>query len=426
MILYVVKSGDSVYSIAEEYGVSPETIITENDLKDPSTLVVGQCLIIKRNDIVYVVMPNDTLYSIARKNGQSINDLIKTNPTLKPPYNIIAGQNIIIRSDGVNKTPIKINGYCYETSNLEIVTKSLPYLTYLSIFSYHVQEDGHLVGINDTKFIEVCKEYRVAPLLVVTNTLDEGSFNSDLASSILNSRNATSTLIEDIISTIKNKGYRGVNIDFEYIFPKDKNSYVNFLDELNNRLKDEGDYLLTTALAPKTSSSQVGLLYEAHDYAQIGEISDFTILMTYEWGYTYGPAMAVAPIDKVEHVIEYASEEISEEKIFMGIPNYGYDFTLPYVKGRPAKSIANDKAVGLAKKKNASIEYDEQSQTPYFVYFDSQKRKHIVYFEDPRSIKAKCLLAKKYELGGLSIWTINTYWHQLYEVITNYYEIEKI
>ena len=66
----------------------------------------------------------------------------------------------------------------------------------------------------------------------------------------------------------------------------------------------------------------------------IGGIADSVLLMTYEWGYTYGPPMAVAPINHVRRVAEYGASVIDPEKIQMGIPNYGYDWPLPFVQGQ--------------------------------------------------------------------------------------------
>ena len=100
------------------------------------------------------------------------------------------------------------------------------------------------------------------------------------------------------------------------------------------------------AAAPKTSDRQRGILVEGVDYAKLGENADAVFLMTYEWGYTYGPPMAVAPLDKVREVVEYALTRIPPEKIILGIPNYGYDWPLPYERGiTRARSIGNEEAV---------------------------------------------------------------------------------
>ena len=72
------------------------------------------------------------------------------------------------------------------------------------------------------------------------------------------------------------------------------------------------------AVPPKVSNEQRGLLVEGADYRLIGENADYVFLMTYEWGYTYGPPMAVAPLDKVRQVVEYALSQIPAEKLIFG------------------------------------------------------------------------------------------------------------
>ena len=85
---------------------------------------------------------------------------------------------------------------------------------------------------------------------------------------------------------VTSKRYYGVNMDIEYIAPEDRERYNAFLQRLADLLHEQG-YIVVTALAPKISADQRGVLYEAHDYAAQGRIADYVIIMTYEWGYTY-------------------------------------------------------------------------------------------------------------------------------------------
>ena len=135
-------------------------------------------------------------------------------------------------------------------------------------------------------------------------------------------------------------------------------------------------------------------------------MADRVLIMTYEWGYTFGPAMAVAPIDKVREVIDYAVTEIPREKINIGVPNYGYDWTLPFVRGESrAQTIGNVEAVQIAIQNGSVIRYDEVAQTPSFTYVQNG-RTHEVWFEDARSILAKYRLIKEYGLHGFGCWQI--------------------
>ena len=222
---------------------------------------------------------------------------------------------------------------------------------------------------------------------------------------MVNNPSAKQQLIENITNQVLSRGFEGVDIDFEYILAEDKIPFAEFVGEMRAAVNALG-YPVSVALAPKTSDSQTGLLYEGKDYQLLGEAADFVLLMTYEWGYTYGPAMAVAPINKVRQVVEYALTKIPAEKIHLGIPNYGYDWTLPFVKGASkAVTIGNVEAVQIAIAQGASILFDETSQAPYFTY-QKDGLTHEAWFEDVRSLSAKFALVKEYQLRGMSYWQI--------------------
>lgn len=163
-------------------------------------------------------------------------------------------------------------------------------------------------------------------------------------------------------------------------------------------------YPVSVALAPKTRKDQQGLLYEGMDYGLLGQAANQVMLMTYEWGYTYGPPMAVAPFHMVRRVAEYALTEIPADRIILGVPNYGYDWPLPYERGSTrARTLGNVEAVQLAVSKGALIEFDEEAQSPYFHYLQDGVR-HEVWFEDVRSYEAKFRLVRELNLKGVGFW----------------------
>lgn len=107
------------------------------------------------------------------------------------------------------------------------------------------------------------------------------------------------------------------------------------------------------------------------------------------------------------------------------MPNYGYDWTLPFVTGSAARSISNIEAIRLAARVGAEIQYDTKAQAPFFTYYDSNKQQHIVWFDDARSIEARLKLIDKYNLGGVSYWNINTFFKQNWLVLQSMYHIRK-
>jgi len=147
--------------------------------------------------------------------------------------------------------------------------------------------------------------------------------------------------------------------------------------------------------------------------------------MTYEWGYSAGPPMAVAPINKVREVLDYAVTQIEREKIFMGVPNYGYDWRLPFIRGESkAPSIGNVEAIERGVQYRVSILFDEKAQSPYYYYTDSNGQAHVVWFENARSIMAKGNLVEEYGFIGMSIWNVMRYFPQMWLVFNLMFEIE--
>ncbi len=423
MVIYVVKKGDTLSKIANEFGVNLRRLREINGIFG-DMLSVGTALYLPTEMGAHIVKRGDSLYSIALEYGTTVEELLRLNPKLKPPYVIYPDQYIIVPKPSKLRE-IEVNGYCYPSIREDALRNTLPYLTYISIFSYRLSPDGNLEGINDDKIIRIAKENNVAPLLTITNTKSSGGFDSETVDSFLKNDNATEGFINGIPSFIKEKGYMGINVDFEYIPEDDRELYNNFLRRLSRRFKAEG-LIVLTAVAPKLSEEQRGRLYEAHDYRAHGEYTDRVVIMTYEWGYIAGPPMAVAPINEVEKVLRYARSEIPSEKILMGMPNYAYDWTLPFREGTNARILSLSAAQNLAISTRSQIEFNETAKAPFFTYRDSGGREHIVWFDDVRSFKDRLLLIDEYNLAGVSFWTINNFWAPGYYVLSNLYDIKKL
>lgn len=363
MKIYVVQPNDSVDAIASSQNVSAQSIIYDNQLVYPYALAVGQALLLSETDALEV--PDTSAY------------------------------------------PAYAGGYAYPFISRWVLQQTLPYLSDLFIFSYGFTTEGELIPplLDDTFMITMAKDFGVAPILTLTPFGPDGQFSNYLITRVVNNETAKQQLIENLTAQIRERGFEGVDIDFEYILPEDKFAFTDFVREVRTAVNALG-FPVSVALAPKTSDTQTGLLYEGKDYGLLGEAADYVLLMTYEWGYTYGPAMAVAPINKVRQVVEYALTRIPAEKINLGIPNYGYDWTLPFVRGTSkATTIGNIEAVQIAIQRGADILFDETSQAPYFNYI-LDNFTHEIWFEDVRSLTAKFNLVKEYGLRGMSYWQI--------------------
>lgn len=422
MDIHVVQPNETVATIAQEYGVGVERLIFDNQILDLTKLVVGQALLILYPEITHQVKEGDTLYTIANEYGVTTLELIRNNPYLAGESILLPGQNIIVKYEDEVIGTMETNGYVYPFVEAYVLTETLPYLTSLSIFSYGFTMEGELIPIEDEALIAQTLEMGVNPILVLTPFSIYGSFNNELVHVVSTDPVVQENLINNLLVTVREKGYTGVDVDFEFVRAEDRVPYAEFIRNLTTRMNAEG-YTVSVALAPKVSADQPGLLYEGVDYALLGEIANSVLLMTYEWGYTYGPPMAVAPINKVREVLDYAVTVIPPEKIDMGIPNYGYDWPLPFEKGvTAARSIGNVEAIQIAAANNAVIQYDEVAQSPFFTY-RRDGVDHIVWFEDVRSILAKLKLVPEYGFRGVGYWQLMRFFRQNWLLVNALFNI---
>lgn len=356
---------------------------------------------------IHIVSTGESVDTISALYEIPVNQLIFDNQLIYP-YQLAIGQALFI-SDGLNvKTRnIYVNGYAYPFISRWVLENTLPYLSELSIFSYGFTAAGNLIPpvLPVDWMLQMAFMYNTKPILTLTPFDEQGNFNNLLISSVINNAMATENLIQNVLTELNQKGYAGVDIDFEFILRDDRFAFTQFVQNMTNRLNAYG-YQVSVALAPKTSDNQPGLLYEGKDYQALGAAANHVLLMTYEWGYTYSTPMAVAPINKVRQVVDYALTVIPAEKINLGIPNYGYDWPLPYVQGvTRATTIGNIQAVRIAIDNNVTIQYDETAQTPFFTYI-KDGISHEVWFEDIRSISAKFNLLEEKQLRGVGYWQI--------------------
>ena len=370
MEIYVVRSGDTVDRIAAAYAVSADSIIWNNQLVYPYALAVGQALLIG------------------------------------PPDG----------TAGAGLWPANAGGYAYTYISPWVLVQTLPFLNRLFVFSYGFTVEGGIIDPprDDAWMIERSREHGTVPVLTLTPFGEDGKFNNNLIHQVVTNEAAADRLLNSLAVLMQEKGYGGIDIDFEYILASDRDAFTAFVQRAAQIMHPFG-FSVSVALAPKTSAGQKGLLYEGKDYAAIGDAADEVLLMTYEWGYKYGPPMAVAPINMVRRVLDYAVTEIEPAKINIGIANYGYDWPLPFVRGETeARTIGNVEAVQIAIRYGAEIEFDELAQSPYFSYVDEEGTEHVVWFEDVRSLEQKYALLPEYGLRGIGVWQIMRWYRAMW------------
>lgn len=423
MTIHVVQTGETISSIAARYGVDPSRLMSDNAVPMDGALAVGQTLVVRFPRQVHAVAAGETLRSIGEAYGVTVRQLWQNNWALGGQTNLYPGQVLVISYFDQIIGAGTFNGYAYPFIDRRLLDAVLPYQSALTPFTYGINASGGLLPLEDDALLAAARAHSVQPVMHLSTYTENEQFDSDRAALVLTDSEIQNGLLLDIQRTMRQKGFAGLDVDFEFLPASLADDYAAFLARLQRILSPQG-YFVWAALAPKTRPDQPGLLYEGHDYAKVGAAVDAVLLMTYEWGYTYGPPMAVAPLPNVRAVLDYAVTEIPPTKILLGVPNYGYDWPLPFIQGTTrARSISNEEAVRLAIRYGVAIQYDETAQSPFFHYTDDSGIVHEVWFEDARSMDAKLRLIAEYGFKGAGFWNLMRPSSQTWLVLASLYDI---
>ena len=417
MLIYTVKPGDSIAVISRRYGLPPARIAADNGLRDASALVPGQNLLINTDKVRYIVSEGQTLFSIAQEYGVPLEQLIKANPGLDP-LNIRPGDTVYIPVDtpGERRQAL-FNGYAYPSISTTALNCVLPFLTFVSPFSYTLTPRAELIPPDASSLVFSAERSAVMPLMVVTNIFGEG-FSTENLSGILASEELQQRLIGNILAEVTSKRYYGVNMDIEYIAPEDRERYNAFLQRLADLLHEQG-YIVVTALAPKISADQRGVLYEAHDYAAQGRIADYVIIMGYDehWHGSKDPG-SVASISYVSDGLDRTLQEVPANKVVNALPFYtilwkteGTDVTDEYITMRNEADFMS--------KAGVSAEWDEVTCQNY-AEWTSGSVNYQIWLEDAESIAVKLNMMTTKNIGGVAVWRLGYGTQAAWELINAY------
>jgi spore germination protein len=423
MTVYTVQPGDTIDTIAEKFNV-PYTRIQQQNITQPDdNLVVGQNLVITDPEIVYYAQSGDTLQSIAEAYGVSMIQLLQNNPYLTDRFYLNIGEEVIISY--LKEGEIEVNGYAFPYIDIDILKRTLPFLTYLTIPGYQITATGDIMVPEDEEIIEIAREYGVAPLMMCSTLSTQGTGDYAITHNILNDINARENYINNIIQVLRQSNLSGVNFGCQFILEEDLQDYINLMAEIKVLLQREG-YIVIITIVPST----YGFMPEGNNdityFYQIGQIADRVILISYQWSYAYISLVEQTTIKFLEKYVQYAVTQIPPEKILVGITRVAYDWELPYVENESnVNSLTNTSSLNLAYDLGVNIMFDEETQTPYF-YYIMNGIEHLVWFKDVKTIISILDLVKRYHLKGISVWSIMDYGPQTWAVINATYHAAKL
>lgn len=418
MFIYVVKMGDSLYSIAARFQVNMDSIRITNELTTDS-LVPGQDLLIPTN--MYTVQPGDSLYSISKMSFLPI-ETIRLYNGLQSNV-LMVGMRLYLPPRV--KYPAENFSYMYPTTPEQdelIIRTFAPINTYFAMFEYHILEEGELSQLDDDFAIQIARNNRVAPVATITN-LTPGGFSPEITRQVLTFPEQRNRLINNIYTLVKTKNYTGVNIDFERVREDERDLYTGFLRSLSERLRPEG-YTVSIAIPAKTSEDIPWL--KGYDFGGIGSVVDFLFIMAYDWHVPSTEPGPVAPIGEVRNTIEFAIQHVNRNKIILGVPRYGYEWTMDNGNSVRGRAISVSGAIQLALRYQVPIQYSTEYEQPFFTYWDENGNRHIVWFENAQARAAKLQLVVDYSLRGVGAWQLGLGFPQSAYLVREFFDTKRV
>lgn len=303
---------------------------------------------------------------------------------------------------GVNFKPKEVWGYYVDYNSYTSLANNLSRVSGILPFSYKLGPEGQVV-----ESVYFPQGYSLArkndmPVYGLIFADDQ-----DLLSKALGSIESRKALAEQVYDIALSRGYQGMNLDFERIKAADRENYTLFVEELANKLH-KADLSLTLSV-PAKEHDQFSWT-KGYDYAALGKAADKLIIMAYDQHYSGSDSGPVAGLRWVERVVKYATSQVDNKKLILGIGLYGYDWPAGQ-KGR---------TLDLAQVKQITGGQENWSQNdyvPYIVYTAQDGVRHEVWFENQQSIRGKLELVKKYNLAGIALWRLGIVPAEVWEAI---------
>jgi len=269
----------------------------------------------------------------------------------------------------------------------------------VSPFWYTVGPDGRLVA--DGYRPEVVAFARSRRLKIVPLVTNEKSGPGNSADAIRTDF-ARAALVDRLVSVVLDRGYDGLNLDFELLPPERRQDYSAFVKELAASLHGKGRTLTVSVFPDVEVANTISGFF---DYQAIGQAADFVVLMAYDRHWSDTAPGPVAPEAWVEAGLDSLLGHVPAEKVLLGIGTHAYDW--PAAEGGGiAEYLPTRVALERAVESGSKVLYDPASRQSFFTYTADTGVPREVWLQDAGNLVDKAELALRRGLGGVAVWRL--------------------
>jgi len=254
----------------------------------------------------------------------------------------------------------------------------------------------HMIDMGDERFIQWAQNNAYDVWALFRNESD-----INVANKVLNSKEARKSSLELLLQYTDKYRLDGINIDFENMYYEDRHAFSQYVREIALLMREQGVVTSVDVTKIEPTSLTWSMCY---DREALGEAVDYLILMAYDQNGTWSQKSgSVAQLSWVEGALKEVMQQVSNEKILLGIPFYTRVWEETNGKVTKTMAISMETANNLIQDNNASMVWDEKSGQYIATYYKDGKT-YKIWVEDATSIHLKTQLVKKYNLAGVAGW----------------------
>lgn len=304
-----------------------------------------------------------------------------------------------MRARVMNARPLAMYYSVDDSFGLESLTEHATAMTLLAPQCYWVDQDGNIQGSVSPSAMEAARRARLPVMALLYNQ----DFSRDIATLLLNNRRLQRRVISNMASIARQENLLGFQLDLENINPDEINLYTRFVRDAARKLHREGR-LLSVAVVPRFLDSRPNQWSAAYDYPALAHSVDFLTLMAYDNSGRNGPPGPIAGYNWVKHAIEYAVRRVSPDKVLLGIPLYGREWS-ENEDGIQTRTMPYQQTKAVLERLSIRPQWDVAQRSPWFEYRTSNALCQV-WYENAKSISEKLRLVEKFRLRGFAAWRL--------------------
>lgn len=248
---------------------------------------------------------------------------------------------------------------------------------------------------------------RILPMLTNFNSKTSvADFDPALLSGILNNAEKQGLFIQQLVDTLLQYSFQGVNIDFEELPEGSSKKFAAFQKALYKAFKEK-NLLVTTDVPPGNDD---------YSYRELADCNDYIVLMAYDQHFDKSAPGPVSDQKWIEEMLDRTTKSIDPHKIIMGLAAYGYDWSADENGKQYGETVSYSEAINRAKIANAVIDYDNNNYNLHYSYTAEEKNddgstediKHEVWFTDAATTYNILRFSDDYTTAGAALWRLGS------------------